>query len=73
VKIDDRLAAMTAELPQPITVGDLNRFAPDVSDRRRLSFTVAAGDRALAEIAIIPTHGGAPQEHIDTQQNEGAK
>ena len=66
VNITDRLTAMSADLPQPITVGDLHRFAPDASNRRRLSFTVAAGERALAEIAIIPTHSGAPQEHIDT-------
>ena len=64
--ITERLAAMTADLPQPIAVGDLHRFAPDAQDRRRLSFTVAAGDRALAEVAIIPTHSGAPQEHIDS-------
>jgi len=66
MNITDRLTSMTSELPQPITVGDLSRFAPDASDRRRLSFTVAAGGRALAEVAIIPTHSGAPQEHIDT-------
>ena len=64
--ITNRLTAMTADLPQPIAVGDLHRFAPDAQDRRRLSFTVAAGDRALAEVAIIPTHSGAPQEHIDS-------
>lgn len=66
MKITDRLTAMTSNLPQPIAVGDLHRFAPDAANRRRLSFTVAAGDRALAEVAIIPTHSGAPQEHIDS-------
>lgn len=66
MNITDRLSAMTSDLPQPITVGELHRFAPDAQDRRRLSFTVAAGDRALAEIAVIPTHSGAPQEHIDS-------
>ena len=66
MKIAERLTAMTADLPQPIAVGDLHRFAPDAQDRRRLSFTVAAGDRALADVAIIPTHSGAPQEHIDS-------
>lgn len=64
--ITKRLTAMTADLPQPIAVGDLHRFAPDAQGRRRLSFTVAAGDRALAEVAVIPTHSGAPQEHIDS-------
>jgi hypothetical protein len=63
--IAERVAAMTSDLPQPITVGELHRFAPDAQDRRRLSFTVAAGDRSLAEVAVIPNASGAPQEHID--------
>lgn len=66
MNIADRLSAMTSNLPQPIAVGDLHRYAPDAVGRRRLSFTVAAGDRALAEVAIIPTHSGAPQTHLDT-------
>jgi len=65
MNITDRLSAVTSDLPQPIIVGELHRFAPDAQDRRRLSFTVAAGDRSLAEVAVIPDASGAPQEHID--------
>lgn len=57
MNIAGRLTAMTSELPQPIIVGEPHRNAPDAQDRRRLSFTVAAGDRSLAEVAIIPNSG----------------
>jgi hypothetical protein len=60
----DRIAAMTADLPQPITVGELRRYAADQSGRRRLAFDVDVGDNNyFAEVAIIPR--SAPQEQID--------
>lgn len=65
MNITDRLSAMTSDIPHPIATGDISRYAPDVAGRRRLSFEVAAGDRHLAQVAIIPSHSGAPQEHID--------
>lgn len=61
----DRFAAMTHDIPHPITVGDLVRFGADAADRHRLAFEVAAGGQHLAQVAIIPGHSGAPQEHVD--------
>ena len=64
MNIADRLTAMTADLPQPIRIGELRRFAADQSGRRRLAFDVDAGDNLyFAEVAIIPRT--APQEQID--------
>ena len=61
----DRSAAMTAELPQPISVGELHRYAPDAQGRRRLSFQAEVGGQRLAEVAIIPTTSEVPQVQFD--------
>lgn len=62
----DRLAAMTAaDIPQPITVGELHRFAPDPAGRRRLSFTVDAAGQRLLEVEVDPTASAAAQEQVD--------
>lgn len=59
----DRIAAMTADLPQPITVGELRRYGAGPDGRHRHAFDVCAGGESLAEVAIIPR--SAPQEHLD--------
>ena len=61
----DRFAAMTRDIPHPITVGDLVRFGADAAGRHRLAFEVSTGNQHLAQVAIIPGHSGAPQEHVD--------